>query len=330
MPRYTVSGRLLKILEGITALKTKIESASVAVAWIPAIKKDSFLRTSHSSTAIEGNPLTLKEVEILSDGGKLPQARPKHVYEVLNYFAALRFIERHSTAKAISEKDVRRLHSIIGQKALDREPIGAYRPYQVYVGGHIPPPASSVPGLMKGLLGWLNNEGRELPAVISSAILHYRFEHIHPFGDGNGRVGRALATWELYRKKFDTHHIFAVDEIFWEDRPAYYHALDEVRRQDEDLTGWLEFVSGAIEKTLDRVWRRIVLIGKHRRGQPAVLTPKQEKLLTLLQYGPLSINEIQKELKVTKQGAHFIIKPLLTDNLIKRIGGHKTGKYAVK
>ncbi|MEK7448555.1 MAG: Fic family protein [Planctomycetota bacterium] len=328
-PRYTVTGRLLKTLEDITALKTKIESASVSVAWIPAIRKDSFLRTSHSSTAIEGNPLTLKEVKILSEGGKLPQARSKHIYEVLNYFAALRFIEQRSAAKVISEKDLLRLHTIIGQKALEREPVGAYRPYQVYVGNHIPPPATSVPGLMKGLLDWLNYEGPELPAVLSSAILHYRFEHIHPFGDGNGRMGRTLATWELYRKKFDTYHIFAVDEIFWENRPAYYEALDAVRRQKEDLTGWLEFVAGAIEKTLDLVWRRILLIGKHRKTKPIVFSPKQEKLLTILQYSPLSINEIQKELKSTKQGAHFILNPLMDNKLVKRIGGHKTGKYTI-
>lgn len=154
-----------------------------------------------------------------------------------------------------------------------------------------------------------------------------RFEHIHPFGDGNGRVGRALATWELYRKKLDIHHIFAVDEIFWENRLAYYQALNAVRRQDEDLTGWLEFVADAIEKTLDRVWHRIILIGKHRKAKPVVLTPKQEKLLTILQYASLSIKEIQEELKVTKQGAHFILNPLIKSKLVKRTGGHKTGKY---
>jgi Fic family protein len=329
VPKYAITGRLLKTLEAITALKTKIESSAVSVAWIPSIKKDAFLRTSHSSTAIEGNPLTLKEVKILSEGGNLPNARSKHVYEVLNYFAALRFIEQHSKAKAISEKDVLKLHAIIGQKALERDPVGAYRPYQVYVGNHTPPVASAVPILIKDLLSWLKNEGQGLPAVISSAILHYRFEHIHPFGDGNGRVGRALATWELYRKKFDTYHIFAVDEIFWENRPAYYAALDEVRRKKEDLTGWLEFVADAIEKTLERVWHRIILIGKQGTGKRIVLTPKQEKLVTLLKYGPLSIKEIQKELKITKQGAHFILKALIENKLVKRIGGHKTGKYDI-
>jgi Fic family protein len=54
----------------------------------------------------------------------------------------------------------------------------------------------------------------ELSPVLSSAILHYQFEWIHPFADGNGRTGRALALWELYRRGFDTHHIFSVDEYY--------------------------------------------------------------------------------------------------------------------
>ena len=329
VPHYTVTARLLRMLESITALKTKIDASAVSVAWIPAIREESSLRTAHSSTAIEGNPLTLKEVKILSQGGRLPQAKPKHTNEVLNYLAALRYIEQHSGAKKITAKDVLRLHGIIGRNALDREPVGAYRPYQVYVGNHTPPIALAVPGLVSDLLDWLNRAGPDLPAVISSAILHYRFEYIHPFGDGNGRVGRALATWELYRKKFDTHHIFAVDEILREDRPAYYRALDTVRRQKEDLTTWLEFMASAVEKTLERVWRRIGLLGKHGGRQTLILTPKQEKLLLILREGALSISQIQQELKVTKQGAHFILKPLLGNKLIKRTGGHKTGKYSL-
>lgn len=63
---------------------------------------------------------------------------------------------------------------------------------------------------------------------------------MHPFADGNGRTGRALALWELYRRGFDSHDIFAVDEFSWENRPRYYAALDGVRRVGDDLTSWLE------------------------------------------------------------------------------------------
>lgn len=330
VPKYTITHHFLRLLENIASLRTKIESSSIAVSWIPSFKKDSFSRTAHSSTAIEGNPLTLREVKILADGGKIPQAKPKHVLEILNYFAALRYIGKKVNVKKITEKDVLALHSLIGKGALDREPIGAYRDYQVYVGNHVPPKASEIPDLMKSFLNWLNNEGQFLPAVITSAIMHYRFEFIHPFGDGNGRVGRALATWELYRRKFDTYHIFAVDEVFWENRQKYYSALDNVRRNNEDLSGWLEFVAEAIELTLEKVWQRIIHMGKlKKKEEPISLTPKQERLLLLLQNLPMGIKEIQSELKITKQGAHFILKPLLMNGIIKRVGGHKTGKYTI-
>lgn len=86
------------------------------------------------------------------------------------------------------------------------------------------------------LLEWWNTKATELSPILSSAILHYRFEDIHPFADGNGRVGRALALWELYRRGFDSHHVFSVHEYYWEDRPSYYAALEQVRREGDDLS----------------------------------------------------------------------------------------------
>ena len=90
------------------------------------------------------------------------------------------------------------------------------------------------------LLEWWNKESKGISPVVSSAIVHYRFEAIHPFADGNGRTGRALALWELYRRGFDTHHIFPVDEYYWDGRAAYYVALHRVRQCGEDLTSWVK------------------------------------------------------------------------------------------
>ena len=327
-PKYSVTAHLLRLIESIASLKTKIELSAASVAWVPTLAKETFARTAHSSTAIEGNPLSLKEVRILAEGGALPHAKPKHIKEVTNYFAALKFISEHKNKKIISTKDVFKIHSIIGKDVLDRGPLGAYRDYQVYVGRHVPPKAKDVGRLTYDLLEWLNKRGQTLPAVFSSAILHYQFEFIHPFGDGNGRTGRLLALWELYRRKFDAHHIFSVDEVFLENRQRYYAALDLVRKENEDLTSWLEFSAEAVEITLERVLSRIEAIKVS--GKTAItLSPKQERLLNFLQAGPLGIREIQEQLDVTKQGAHFLLKPLMANGLIKRVGGHKTGKYTL-
>ena len=198
------------------------------------------------------------------------------------------------------------------------------------VGNHFPPAALDVSGLMFELLDWWNKKSVELSPVLSSAILHYRFEHIHPFAEGNGRTGRALALWELYRRGFDSHHIFSVDEYDWEDRPGYYAALDAVRVAGEDLTGWLEYSAEGIRQTLERVWLRVQTY-KVKSPEKLVLRPKQEHLLKLLRdHGSMSPAEIWETLAVSKQGAMDLIRPLLEAGLVEKIGTKKAGRYSLK
>ncbi len=329
-PKFVPTHHLLKVIEEAAELKSKIQSASIGVSWMPDMQREALARQTHGSTAIEGNPLTLPEIKTLAAGGTLPGAKPRAVQEILNYFEVLRYIGKHSDIKTIKVPQVLKLHAMMGKKnALDRGPVGAFRNYQVFVGGHTPPAPASVPYLVEELCGWLNGPGRQWPALVSSAILHYQFEHIHPFGDGNGRVGRALATWELYRKQFDTSHIFAVDEVFLEDRQAYYRALDRVPKQGGDVSGWVEYSSEAVLEALGRTWKRIDSIRAISGGKQIALTKNQERLLALLKEAPRGIQEIMSALKVTKPGAHFVLKPLLDAGLVKRTGGHKTGKYSI-
>jgi Fic family protein len=163
---------------------------------------------------------------------------------------------------------------------------------------------------------------------LSSAILHCRFEAIHPFADGNGRIGRALALWELYRRGFDTHHIFSVDEFYWEDRARYYAALDAVRREGESMTGWLEYCAEGLLLTLERVWTRAQRLSAQSRQKKLVLRPKQEQLLQWLhERKGLAPREIWAGLKVSKQGALDLLRPLIKAGLVRRVGTRKTGRY---
>jgi Fic family protein len=163
---------------------------------------------------------------------------------------------------------------------------------------------------------------------LSSAILHYRFEAIHPFADGNGRTGRVLALWELYRRGFDTHHIFSVDEFYWEDRRRYYAALDAVRREVEDLSGWLEYAAEGLQLTLERVWIRVQKLSAQPGRKKLVLRPKQEQLLQLLRdHKSMTPPEIWAALGVTKQGTMKLMQPLLDAGLMRRVGTRKSGRY---
>ncbi|MEI8291013.1 MAG: Fic family protein, partial [Verrucomicrobiota bacterium] len=213
-PIYTITPALLTRVEQIAAVRERIQAATVQVRWIPALQKDTRTRNTHSSTAIEGNPLTLEQVRAVEEGRELPAVADRARREVLNYFAGLRFVEKNAAKRAVTREDILKLHKIMAADVMDQGAAGRYRTIAVRVGRYLPPPPSDVSGLMFELLTWWNKETAGLSPVLSSTIVHYRFEAIHPFADGNGRTGRALALWELYRRGFDTHHIFSVDEFY--------------------------------------------------------------------------------------------------------------------
>ncbi len=330
IPNFTITPSLLSEVEEVAALRERIQSAVVNFAWVPALQKDTRTRNAHASTAIEGNPLTLKQVRALAEGRELFAPGDRHRREVINYFAGLRYVEKQAGKATIRHEDIFELHRILAGGVMDQGEAGSYRSIAVRVGKHLPAAPSEVSGLMFELLEWWNAKAREISPVLSSAILHYRFEDIHPFADGNGRTGRALALWELYRRGFDTHHIFSVDEYYWEDRPGYYAALEGVRRAGEDLTAWLEYCAAGLRQTLERAWLRIQTFQVKSEGK-VVLRPRQEQLLHLLRdHGGMPPREIWKALGVSRQGAMDLLRPLIAAGLVEKVGGKKTGLYVLK
>jgi len=329
-PQFTITPRLLTLVEQVAALRERIQGAAVELSWIPALQKDTRTRNGHASTAIEGNPLTLEQVRALEEGRELSSGDQRPKREVLNYFSGLRYVEKHAQKKAIRHEDILELHRLLADTVMDQGEAGRYRMIAVRVGKHVPPAATDVSGLMFELLEWWNKKSVELSPVLSSAILHYQFEWIHPFADGNGRTGRALALWELYRRGFDSHHIFSVDEYYWEDRPAYYKALDQVRQSGTDLTGWLEYCAEGLRQTLERTWTRVQSynVGSQEK---LVLRPRQEQLLRLLRdHGSLSPAELWDSLAISRQGAMNLLQPLLEAGLVEKVGSKKTGRYKLR
>jgi Fic family protein len=329
-PQFSISARLLSLVEAVAALRERIQGAAVELSWIPALQKDTRTRNVHASTAIEGNPLTLEQVRALEEGRELAASDPRSQREVMNYFAGLRYIEKNVRKKTIRHEDVLGLHRILAKGVMDQGKAGRYRSIAVRVGRYVPPAPDDVSGLMFELLEWWNRQSGEISPVLSFAVLHYRFEAIHPFADGNGRTGRALALWELYRRGFDTHHIFSVDEYCWEDRPRYYAALEAVRREGENLTAWLEYCAEGLRQTLERVWLRVQMFNL-KSSEKLVLRPKQERLLQLLRdHGSMAPAELWTTLHVSRQGAMDLLRPLLRAGVVEKIGSKKTGRYALR
>jgi Fic family protein len=327
-PIYTITPLLLSQVQQVAALRERILAAAVQVPWIPALQRDTRIRNAHSSTAIEGNPLTVEQVRAIEEGREIPATAQRPRREIANYFAGLRFVEKNAKPDLITHAKVLKLHRIMADKVMDKGAAGEYRTIRVKVGDYIAPAPEKVRPLMLELLEWWNKPSAKISPILSSAIVHHQFETIHPFADGNGRTGRMLSLWELYRRGFDNHHIFSIDEFYWEDRARYYAALEKVREERDDLTSWLEYSAEGLRVTLEHVWTRIQKLTAHAGKKKLVLRPKQEQLLHLLrERKALTPREIWEAVGVSKQGALDLLRPLIEAGLVKRVGTKKTGRY---
>src|SRR3954451_19949490 len=139
-PIYTITPMLLAQVEQIAALRERILAAAVQVPWIPALQKDSRIRNAHSSTAIEGNPLTLEQVRAIEEGREIPATAQRSRREVANYFAGLRFVEKNAGRAVITRAEILKLHRILAGEVMDQGTAGQYRTIRVRVGKHIAPP----------------------------------------------------------------------------------------------------------------------------------------------------------------------------------------------
>jgi Fic family protein len=171
-PRFTIRPQLLALVEQVAVLRERIQGAAVELAWIPALQKDTRARNGHASTAIEGNPLTLEQVRLVEEGRELSAVASRPQREVLNYFAGLRYVEKHAKKKTLRHEDIFELHRLLAASVMDQGEAGRYHTSPSCRPSHSP---AEVSGLMFELLQWWNGNPWNFP-VLSSAFLHYQFE----------------------------------------------------------------------------------------------------------------------------------------------------------
>src|SRR3989338_1182030 len=217
-PIFHITPFLLQLVDEASGLRAWIDSISIRVPWLPLLQREARAKNTHSSTAIEGNPLSLNQVEAVARGEKIGASQLFEL-EVINYLKAVHWIEKHAHSQ-IAEKLVLNLHKILLNNILPAEKCGKYKDKQNYVlnekGIRIynPPSPRETPTLTKELIQWINSiEAKSLHPIILCSILHHRLVSIHPFSDGNGRMARALGTWILYQRDYDIHHIFSLDDF---------------------------------------------------------------------------------------------------------------------
>ncbi len=246
-PPFSITPTILKqvaeISENIGRLSVRIEQTQAV-----RLRRANRIRTVQGSLAIEGNTLSEAQITAILDGKRII-APPKEVLEVQNALKAYEFL---STWQYSREQDLRHAHQVLMAGLLSDA--GHYRQGGVGVMSgdkvvHMAPGADQVPRLMKELLTWLKQA--ELPALISSCVFHYEFEFIHPFADGNGRMGRLWQTLILSQWQPAFMDI-PVESLIHQHQAEYYQAI-RTSTAKTDCAPFIEFMLGIIAKTLQEV-----------------------------------------------------------------------------
>lgn len=261
-PKYQITDVLLSNISEIESLRAQISSSYILPERELEMRYRATVEEAHSSTAIEGNPLNLKQVEkALTDGTVLTRHQYAEI-EVRNYKKALDFVDkRKQTGKSITLDDVLTIHGIITDGLLSEDRVGKLRTVSVDIINqddvilYNAPETTIFEQELAKLLDWLN-VNQAIHPVIAAAILHYQFVSIHPFADGNGRTTRALTHLYLGLRQYDFRGALVLDSYYLADKQAYYGALHEVQGETYDhaatavLDSWVAyFTEGFLSST---------------------------------------------------------------------------------
>jgi len=248
-PKFTITPKINKDLVEIERVRGFLDAIKLKGDWLVDMQKEALILESHHSTHIEGTALSLEQAKSILEGKKVSGVNRDDRKELLNYKKAMDFISKYlGKDDPVTEGLVRELHKILveGVRGEEATP-GNYRKVQNYVVNsrtkevvYTPPPALEMPHLMREFVQWLNSAG-EISPVLVAGIAQFQFVHIHPFLDGNGRTARLLSTLILYKTGYDFKRLFTISEYYDKNRPSYYQAIQTVRKNNMDMTLWLEY-----------------------------------------------------------------------------------------
>ncbi len=339
-PNFKYTNKIVKNLTAITASRTFIMNARLIPKWGVKLRREAVLKSAHSSTAIEGNPLSLGEVSNLAAGRDIMVSR-KDKQEVLNYLQALGMLPDFAKRNPFTVKDFLKIHKIVTDKTLENpRDEGVLRNREVFVGNKFtgevvfkPPSTDKVPLLVDDFLNWFNStEVNEIDSVLHAGITHYEIVRIHPFIDGNGRTARVMATMVLYRRGFDVKRFFVLDDYYDSDRRNYYKALKNVNQETRELTGWLEYFTEGVALSTKAVEKKVIGLSKDikflkEKGQIA-LTERQIRIIEyIVQNGRIRNRDIRDMFGISDRAALKEIRKLLDLKVVKTEGKGRNLSY---
>ncbi|HEX9667816.1 MAG TPA: Fic family protein [Thermodesulfobacteriota bacterium] len=342
-PNFRYTDKIVRNLTHIAEARAIILNSPLIPKWEVSLRREAIIRSAHSSTAIEGNRLSLEQVSNLAQGREVMATR-KDKQEVLNYLWVLENIERVTVGKKIADEDILNIHKLVTKETLKNpSDCGSYRNRYVIVGnrstGEVifrPPKNEDVPDLVRDLIAWLNSpEIDALDPLIEAGVAHYEFVRIHPYVDGNGRTARVLATLILYQKGFDAKQFFSLDDYYDSDRPSYYKALQSVDQKTLDITNWLEYFVEGVNVSIAAVKERVIRLSSERlrrakQGQIA-LTGKQMRIVEFInQNGSITNRNVREMFRISSQAAHKELSKLVQLDVIRPVGKGRSLVFELK
>jgi Fic family protein len=295
----------------------------------PLITKEAVL-----SSKIEGTQATIQDV-FEFEAAEQQDDGIGGVREVLNYRMSLRqgFTLLHEDP--ISENLIKRLHLTLmtGVRGHHRMP-GEFRKAQVHIGPlnepekarYVPPLPDDIPGLFSNLMQYVNSTS-EIDALVQIGVAHYQFEAIHPFMDGNGRIGRLLIPLMLYKQGRLSYPLLYVSEFFEEHRDAYYDSLNGVSERDDWMT-WLLFFLKALgtqaRRTTDTALEILALYEKVKREVATINSRYSVQLLDIIFRNPVvSAPQVIKELDAKADQTAYVLLQKFVNKGILRLESHR-------
>lgn len=295
---------------------------------------------ANKSNKIEGTKTSIEE-DLLPAEDIAPEKRDDQ-QEVRNYIKALNYGIKRILGDdfPLCNRLICEIHKLLlsGVRGKYKTP-GEIRKSQNWIGGskpsdavYVPPSIIELPDLMSDFEKFINTDDWNVPNLIKIAILHYQFETIHPFLDGNGRIGRLIIPLYLLDKNMLSKPCFYISDFFEKHRTEYYDALNRVRLNN-DLIGWIKFFLKAVIETAKSAkvkFKNVTDYVKDTEERALKLGGRPENILRVLRLfydNPLlSSSVIAKETGISKGTVDNIIKKLYGDNILVEVTGYSRNR----
>lgn len=299
-PPFKITNRILSLVANISEMIGKIH-VNDKTCYSLRLRKENRIKTIHSSLAIENNTLSVEQMTAIIDGKRV-LGMPQEIQEVKN---AYQTYEHMLELNPFNINDLLKGHGMMMQSLVNEA--GRFRSGGVGVFNgdkliHMAPPAKLVRGHIENLLEWTKNA--ELPMLIKSCVFHYEFEFIHPFQDGNGRIGRMWQTMLLSTLN-PMFMYLPIETLIRERQQEYYSALS-MADSIGDSSAFVEFQLQVISDALSEI------------DTEERLPEKISKLISVMTYEPMSAKEIMELLGLTR-GQTFresYLKPAIERGLV--------------